>query len=614
MIVRGITIEGLGPYTRKQKIRFPTEPGVYLIMGRNEVQPHINPNGVGKSYFLEALCWCWFGKTSKALRASQVENWVGAHPTKVRTYVTIDGKNLIIDRHRNPNALIVRENKGEPRSVEQDELERILGIDYIGFLSTIMFAQFGTRFMDMSATQQASQLSRVLQLDTWKKRADIAKKKSAEIEAMLDQLRNERARKKAAYQANLETRTRLIKSGQAWAKQQDEIEAKESIKLSDLQKEMEEHKRVAAHAKRSYKESLIVDSAFTKQILQLQQERTQLQQKMKKEELQIKEYETLINGYKEDLELLQDSVCPTCGQEFRNRESKIKVKNKRIKNCKKLRDESRAYIDQLMSDVEACDGKIEKLGDKQKKVTEELRNHAADADHFSDLAKRASAAIVGLKEEKKEYKNPFDDQLRAVDEENEKITKERQVLMSQISKGQKILEKYRYWAKEFPAVRLWVLDTAAQELATYAGDALPHLGLEGWSFTCRTRATRASGAEVPEFGCMVTAPGSPAAVPFASWSGGESQLLRVAGAAGFSELAGARMNARPTLEIWDEPTAHMSDAACALLVQYLAHRAQTLGKTIFLIDHRVRFSGEFSGELFLVRDHHGTRVESTTWK
>jgi DNA repair exonuclease SbcCD ATPase subunit len=97
-------------------------------------------------------------------------------------------------------------------------------------------------------------------------------------------------------------------------------------------------------------------------------------------------------------------------------------------------------------------------------------------------------------------------------------------------------------------------------------------------------------------------------VPWAAWSGGEGQRLRLAASAGLSSLILNRRNVNPEFEFYDEPSKHLSEEGLMDLANYLSNRAQTLGKQIWLVDHNIpNFSG-ISGSIKIVKDDKGSRI------
>ena len=102
------------------------------------------------------------------------------------------------------------------------------------------------------------------------------------------------------------------------------------------------------------------------------------------------------------------------------------------------------------------------------------------------------------------------------------------------------------------------------------------------------------------------------AVPFAAFSGGEAQRLRIVGALALGEVLLNRAGVEPTLEVLDEPSEHLSPQGVQDMVHYLADRAHQLGRVVVLVDQTIIESAKFAATLTVVRDYAGTRVEDST--
>jgi energy-coupling factor transporter ATP-binding protein EcfA2 len=134
------------------------------------------------------------------------------------------------------------------------------------------------------------------------------------------------------------------------------------------------------------------------------------------------------------------------------------------------------------------------------------------------------------------------------------------------------------------------------------------LGWVGWSVVFAVERETKAGTVARGFNVLVSSPESQEPVPWTSWSGGEMQRLRLAGAMGFGNLV-ANRRGKSSLEIWDEPTAHLSAGGIADLLQWFRIRAEAENKTIWLIDHRSLDSGEFAG-VFVARKENGSSTIS----
>ena len=110
------------------------------------------------------------------------------------------------------------------------------------------------------------------------------------------------------------------------------------------------------------------------------------------------------------------------------------------------------------------------------------------------------------------------------------------------------------------------------------------------------------------FAVHVRSPHNPRPVPWAAWSGGESQRLRLAAQEGLGNLIRASTGSDVPLEVWDEPTDGLSDSGISDMLDSLSARAASERRQIWVIDHRALDYGGFDGEVTVVKGPGGSRV------
>src|ERR1035441_2659401 len=74
-------------------------------------------------------------------------------------------------------------------------------------------------------------------------------------------------------------------------------------------------------------------------------------------------------------------------------------------------------------------------------------------------------------------------------------------------------------------------------------------------------------------------------MPWENYSRGEAQRLRQALAQGVASLIQRSSGVEWSLEVWDEPCGNLSDRGIENLMETLAYRADSAGKSIWLCDH-----------------------------
>jgi energy-coupling factor transporter ATP-binding protein EcfA2 len=115
-----------------------------------------------------------------------------------------------------------------------------------------------------------------------------------------------------------------------------------------------------------------------------------------------------------------------------------------------------------------------------------------------------------------------------------------------------------------------------------------------------------SGKIKPGLSVSIFKPKHDEPVKWESWSGGESQRLRVIGAVALSEVLLRRAGVTCDLIVLDEPTRHLSPEGVGDLVEFLVE----LGRDhqVFYIDHQVVQSNQFASLITVTRSTSGAKI------
>lgn len=172
--------------------------GLLCIEGENADMG--GSNGSGKSSIFEALIWCFFGVTSRGIKAGEVVRRNAKNEpvgnTSVIVQVDLDGTDLLVARHRDHkkygNKMLLVANGQELTmggdKETQQRLQQMLQIDYASFISAVMFPQGAAGFAGLSDAEQKAILERVLAVGRFadaqrvvKERITLLRQKEASI-------------------------------------------------------------------------------------------------------------------------------------------------------------------------------------------------------------------------------------------------------------------------------------------------------------------------------------------------------------------------------------------------------------------------------------------------
>ncbi len=163
-----------------------------------------------------------------------------------------------------------------------------------------------------------------------------------------------------------------------------------------------------------------------------------------------------------------------------------------------------------------------------------------------------------------------------------------------------------FWIGGFKRVRLFIVEEALQQLEIEVNNNLTSLGLMDWHIGFDVERENKSGGITKGFIVLVTPPEAEEPVRYEAYSGGETQRLRLAGDLGLANLIMERAGLTNTIEVFDEPSQHLSQEGLLDLAETLAQRAETQGKRIILVDHHA-VDFPFHGTFVVTKDEGGSR-------
>lgn len=151
------------------------EPGLTMISGRN---------GTGKSTLLEVLCYNWYGKPYRKVKLEALINRDNRKGLETETGIIIDRKDRYrIIRGMKPNVLKVFKNDQpfemlSTKSLDQEEITRILGIDYKMFKQIVSLAvTYNKPFLTLEAAEKREIVESIFNVKIFGAMSDALKKR-----------------------------------------------------------------------------------------------------------------------------------------------------------------------------------------------------------------------------------------------------------------------------------------------------------------------------------------------------------------------------------------------------------------------------------------------------
>ena len=612
-----VAAQGFRAFTKDTVFKFPSGPGFYFLGGENRLHPELGPNAVGKSSLWDAIIWCFTGKSSRKLKAGNVANWAREHLCSVTVDWEQGGKLYNLTRTWSPNSLSLQVGKGNPEPITEEELQKLTRFDHATFLHTVLMSQFGEFFFDKSATEKLHLFSELFDLKYWLDRSTAAAKASRE--AREDRIDHEKSIEKidGALETIADEMAAAKTASEKWEKARSRRRKKlrnETKEVSKKEEDAAEHlkhcERKLKQAKKKERSAAWVTAGYEKKLTQLRritvEAVTDLKSVQRGLDACLKEITRL--------ETMGEGDCPTCYQPI----TKEHINDVGLTlRSETLADHERAVHKARDAHERAADeqARTQALHDDAAELQVRMdRKRVAALSRF-DAATAALAAVSKERERAAEMLADFDAEVNPhtaaatrLKQRRKKLKSSRKEAKQERERAAKDEDRYGFWSKKFKELRLWLIERALTEFEVTVNNSLIDLGLNGWEITFDVERENTSGGVTKGFSVFIKSPESEEPCPWESWSGGETQRLRIAGALGLADLISSRRGFYPQIEVWDEPTQHLSTEGITDLLRFFKTRARDLNKQVWLIDHKTLAAGDFDGSATIMRDKHGVHV------
>lgn len=605
-----IELNNFRSYRGEHKFNFPDKDGLYYLQGQNLSDDRLASNGAGKSTLWEAVTWVLYGRTSRGLKANEVITW-GEATCKVTLELTVGPDRYVVARSQKPNNLTI-----DAKPVDQTELEKHIRLNFEAFTSAVLNAQFGTSFFALQPSAKLTLFSDIMKLDFWLEKSKTAEKAAKALETditghttVIDQHEgkielveadiDDLEAKEASFKNEREQQVAVIKaeSLQAW---------KDVRKCADYE---EEYPILKKELKDGLQKALNERVRFDSMIEHLLYG---LSENAKEKAVAIDRHEAAISATK--IMNSQQGMCPRCNQpmttEHKNKQIKhlareLRLSEETINAYSKTHENLMADVVRIKQWAKTNDSTIDDLKDELRKLEDKKAKALAKADaaqvRFDDLGKRLHRIEA--------EGNPHTEMLarkRTQLKEYRKIIAESTKTLNELEAEHVAVS---FWIKGFKRVRLFIIEQAFRTLEIEINNSLAQLGMVNWQITFDIERENKSGGVTKGFVVFVKGPSNPEPVRWENWSGGETQRLQLAGDLGLSNLIMQQAGLTNTIEVFDEPSTHLSVEGMADLANLLHDRAVNDGKRIWIIDHTsITNFGEFEGVIKVRKDINGSRI------
>ncbi len=588
--LHSIVFTNFRSYVGTHEFEFPKAVGLYYFTGKNLSEPSLGANGSGKSTFLDAITWCLYGLTTRKLKANEVLPWDSDTGCSVTLELTVGQQELQIKRTQKPNSLLLND-----KPVDQTELETHLRLNFDSFLYSVINTQFGQSFFSLTPSAKLTLFSDIMGLDFWLEKSEAAGYRAVGLSYQETKIKDSIMRAtnyKQVYEKDLaqaHLRSDEFKNNQ---KAIIELKTKELTRAVDKAISLDEKLADIKFENHSKLKKLEKSrDSFVSNIQKIAHERSECSGKIKVYKEGYTKFKDLQNG------------CPLCLQKVDKPHLDL-LKHDLDKQIQFLESELRGIDEDhtvFMKYLIQTNGKINALIDEMN----EIRNKEAEVKLLDAKIDHLENKIDDLINED----NPWTDYIFEKNYGLDQIKNVLSIDTKILETCQTHLATVEFWVKGFKRVRLFIIEQAFKTLEIEINNSLAQLGMIDWQISFDVERENKSGGITKGFVVFVKSPANTEPVRWENWSGGETQRLQLAGDLGLANLIMHQHGLDNTIEIYDEPSTHLSPEGMLDLANMLYERAIGEGKRIWIVDHAaITNFGEFEGTITAMKDRNGSTI------
>lgn len=631
MKITWVSLENFGPFYGQHKVNLDNR-GLLLLAGKNHDEPAMESNGSGKSYFIDAIDWCTFGKNPRGDPVMALYNELAAKERGSRMVVSICyfdqaiNREIIITRTKSKSVnsleLVVNGKLFESldSNVTQAEIEKELGVDRDIIHATVLFGQNDlVRYADSSDAARMDILTKILQMtaiDNYLEKTKVLKKQvedqqqeiSNKLQRVVGSLsglqtidysqriaewENRRNETVANIQSAIAAKNDVLAELNAMLEVEPSLQLKRSgivNTLAELNKALSELKDPRLNMVNGELSQLNgVINSYSYEI-NLQSSKIEKFQKMNEGECSNCGQPVTATHLAKEIQLARDSI--TKNQGFIGIE---KTKQQQLEKAKaafelelqNAKGQITQQIDQINAEINSINFT---LHDLQSKKTDAARVRNEITAYQRDLEREKTSV------------NPFMTEREKTQAQILSLDGDRVLLEGQLATLDQRLEYLSFWvlAFGFKGLKSYILDTRLNELTDAANYWVRKL--TGGTIWVRFEAQKKKGKGLknsPDIRVFRWNPsGTITERSYRSWSGGEKQRISLAVDFGLSRLIANRAKQSYDIFITDETFKHLDGAGKDSVVDLLQELSLEKS-TVLVVDHSRDIQNQFENTLWV---------------
>jgi len=611
--VKKLVLFNFKSFAGKHTLEFPEGIGLNYVYGINNADEGLYANAAGKTTLFDALTWVLYGKSSRGLRGKDVISW-GKKECSVELTLFIDNNEYVIKRSSKSNTVIINDD-------EYENINKIIDLSYGEFLGSVFIGQFAQTFLDKKQSERVELFSNLLNIDRWDIYAETCKKLKSIVEYEYKQKVMELNGKKLALKShNLRLEEFYNKKKEVTDKLEKEIEKIKSNKIN-VENKLEEIKNSLSvdteNLKLLNKELTELNNEVTKyteMITKYERTRREAEKKL----IMTKSYYGYINKeYENFMKMVNTGYCSLCKselQEDRIESRKVELLTKK-KEAKGIWDRYYMNVNKSNNYIKTTEEKLNKVLEKKNELTAVINNLKEVIDKKRKKRDKFNIILHSINKEIKikedVLRERFGDEEQLLLQTKEALEKDIAELQKDVDDNYELKTIYDFWYEAFYQIKIKQIYESIDYLNIEIENIVNLMGLKGWDIKFKLNSDKIKRRS-KYFDILIRSDKSDNYVKWESWSGGETQRLRLAVMLGLFSLISMQHRKVFNILVLDEPTHHVDKEGITDLLNAFNEFAEQNNKQIWLIDHNTLDYGGFNNVFLVEKGINGSEIKKIT--
>lgn len=628
-------IRGKGFMSFQKDFSFPVqdyEGKLILIDGQNLDDELSKSNGSGKSTLLETFGWGLYGELCR--KNKYVDEVINKQNHKASIIISFSKGTeeweieRTIFRKKSPDLKIIKNgevvwNQATYR-IKQEQLERVLGMNFVAFQCSDMFGSNFMNFPDLKPPDRAKILSDIRGLGKYmeasKKSSEIAKELAEITQNLQLELRKRegilQSLRSTSYKTNIES----------WDRQKKEnifMDEEEIESLKDSLKKIQEENKTKIQELEKENQSFINSEKFlNKKLEELKKASNDysdinIKIHVLKNSINLKDKE--IDKLKREMnkwETLKEGPCSNCGQPITG--ELLKEMTNLVKlDVIKLEKENDTYLkemDKLNNQISYLLPQIKEISETEQllRKNQNLQNDIKTkikVINMGEKEKAVSNQIEGLKQriekDKKEI-NPYieieNKRIQSIKDTGADIRK----IQSDILIQEKERKYYVLWTDGFKKIRMTLFGNMVEHLEDIAQAFLSQYSSELQIVINTERETKSGTIKDEIYIGVVDIDGNE--MSYEMYSGGEKQKVRLSIARALAQFIKDFCGIDYNFIAFDEPNDALDDVGKETNFETFNELAENDNKAVFVTDHDATFKDKFDENITIIKENKMSKI------